>query len=281
MKRLFLLLLMVAAAVARARADDPTQAVQQALKDQGFYYGQVDGQPGPETDAAVRRYQIRQGLDVTGKMDEPTLDSLNIGTHSGNKTTLEAVPQGGRETADSQPATQQDTPAPKAVVQSDKEFLARHPATMPVPPPPADVDAAPQPATRVEPAEPVQQPPPEQADAGQSLPADYSRFFRKTPYETAPPVVQRSTVERAQERLAREGFYRGMADGELDDTLSRALVAYQRDAELSPTGRLDMDTLADMNLLPARHVVIRPPVPYDYYGPPPGDRQVYRGIWVH
>jgi len=275
MKRVFPLFLTILALSAPAWADDQTQAVQQALKDQGFYYGQVDGQAGSETDAAIKRYQIRQGLDVTGKLDEPTLDSLNLAGNTANRQTVEAVPQ---DSGNSAGVTPEATPAPR-VVQSDKEFLDHHPAGTPAPAPPVDDDSVPPPQVR--PA--VQVPPPPADQAGQTLPADYARFLRKTPYETAPVVVQRSTVQRAQERLARSGFYRGVADAELSDTFSRALVAYQHDAELSPTGRLDMDTLADMNLLPARHVVIRPPIPdVDYYPPSrPTDRQNYRGLWVH
>jgi peptidoglycan hydrolase-like protein with peptidoglycan-binding domain len=255
MKRAFLFLTLLSLA-GLARADDQTQAVQQALKDQGFYYGEVDGQSGPETDAAIRRYQIRQGLHLGAKAD-------------GN--TVEAVPPPpSGDAVEAQP--------PKSVVQSDHDFLRRQAPATPAPPA-NDDDAAPPPTQPQEP-QPAQQPaeppqPPDQADAGQTLPREYERFFRKTPYETAPPVVQRTTVQRAQERLARQGFYRGVADGELDDSLSRALAAYQRYAELAPTGRLDMDTLTDMNLLPKRRVVFAPP-PYGYGGAP-----VYRGIWVH
>ena len=229
----------------------------------------------PRPDAAVRRYQIRQGLDVTGKLDEPTLDSLNIKGGASSKSTLEAVPSGGGDAQDA-PDTQQ-RPAAKSVVQDDKDFLQKHSAT---PAPPAandDSDQGAQSATPVEPAQPVEPP---HADAGQSLPEDYSQFFRKTPYETAPGVVQRSTVQRAQERLAHEGFYRGMVDGELSDYLGRALVNYQRYAELRPTGRLDMDTLTDMNLLPRRRAMINPPS-LPPYGHDSGPREVYRGIWIH
>jgi len=273
MKRILILLMMVALG-ALARADEQTQAVQQALKEKGFYYGQVDGQGGPETDAAIRRYQIREGLDVTGKMDEQTLDSLHLGGGD-DSNTLHAVPPPSGDSA------ARDTPAPKAVVQSDHDFLKRQP--QPAAPAPApDDEAAPPPG---QPQEPPQEPPqpPAGASAGQTLPAEYAQFFKRTPYETAPPEVQRSTVHRAQQRLAHEGFYRGIADGELDDSLGRALVAYQRDAELPPTGRLDMDTLADMDLLPRRHVLIRQPVPVPYnpyYGAPVDGRDVYRGIWV-
>src|SRR5580704_15498963 len=59
-------------------ADDLTRAVQQRLKGQGFYYGDVDGQGGDETSAAIRRFQIRYGLKVTGQLNDETLRSLGM-----------------------------------------------------------------------------------------------------------------------------------------------------------------------------------------------------------
>src|ERR1700722_18178589 len=59
-------------------ADDLNRAIQQRLKDQGFYYGEVDGQGGDETSAAIRRYQIRQGLKVTGQVNDETLHALGL-----------------------------------------------------------------------------------------------------------------------------------------------------------------------------------------------------------
>ena len=59
-------------------ADDLTQAVQQRLKDQGFYYGEVNGRGGDETSAAIRRYQIRRGLKVTGQLNDETLHALGV-----------------------------------------------------------------------------------------------------------------------------------------------------------------------------------------------------------
>lgn len=281
MKRAFLLLTMLCLATV-AWADDQTQAVQQALKDQGFYYGTVDGQGGPETDAAVRRYQIRQGLDVTGKLDAQTLSSLNLGgsANDGNNT-LQAVPAPPADSADAQPAQQQATPPPQ-VVQSDNDFL-RHQVQAATPAPAPDDEAAPPPAERVEPAEPVQpqepaQPPESAPYEGQTVPSEYSDFFRKTPYETAPPVVQRGTVQQAQQRLGREGFYRGIADGELSKSLSHALANYQQEENLKVSGRLDMETLDDLNLLPRRRVVVGPPVPFVVRRGPP---VIYPGIWVH
>src|SRR5437763_8353698 len=64
------------------RADQTIQSVQQTLKDQGFYYGNATGDKSAETTAAVRRYQIRNGLQITGEMNPETLHSLNLKSNS-------------------------------------------------------------------------------------------------------------------------------------------------------------------------------------------------------
>jgi len=63
-------------------ADQTIQSVQQTLKDQGFYYGNVTGEKSAETTAAIRRYQIRNGLQVTGDINPETLQSLNMSSSS-------------------------------------------------------------------------------------------------------------------------------------------------------------------------------------------------------
>jgi peptidoglycan hydrolase-like protein with peptidoglycan-binding domain len=78
------------------RADQTVHSVQQALKDQGFYYGKVTGDKSAETTAAVRRYQIRNGLQVTGEMNPDTLRALNINSNlaaSSQSTSKPAVAQ--------------------------------------------------------------------------------------------------------------------------------------------------------------------------------------------
>src|SRR5437016_14657050 len=61
-----------------ARADQLVESVQQALKDQGFYYGEVTGEMNANLTAAIRRYQIRNGLQVNGELNNETLQSLGI-----------------------------------------------------------------------------------------------------------------------------------------------------------------------------------------------------------
>ena len=59
-------------------ADSTTASVQQALKDQGFYYGEITGTKDADTTAAIRRYQIRNGLQITGELNAETRKSLGL-----------------------------------------------------------------------------------------------------------------------------------------------------------------------------------------------------------
>src|SRR5258707_4864287 len=60
------------------QADQLVESVQQALKDEGFYYGEVTGEMNANLTAAIRRYQIRNGLQVSGQLNTETLQSLGI-----------------------------------------------------------------------------------------------------------------------------------------------------------------------------------------------------------
>ncbi len=82
MKRTILQLVVALCVVSSVRADQTIQSVQQALTDQGFYYGNVTGEKSAETTAAIRRYQIRNGLQVTGEINSETLRSLNVSSNS-------------------------------------------------------------------------------------------------------------------------------------------------------------------------------------------------------
>src|SRR6266404_2895226 len=82
MKRKIIYFVLALCIAGLVRADQTVQSVQQALKDQGFYYGNVTGDKSSETTAAVRRYQIRNGLQVTGEMNPETLHSLNVNSNS-------------------------------------------------------------------------------------------------------------------------------------------------------------------------------------------------------
>src|SRR5207248_10892184 len=74
--RLRIAILILLASVGPLWADQAIQNVQQALKDEGFYYGEINGKKDPDTTAAIRRYQIRNGLQITGELDSETQRSL-------------------------------------------------------------------------------------------------------------------------------------------------------------------------------------------------------------
>ncbi len=153
------------------QADQTTSAVQQALKDQGFYYGDVTGEKTADTTAAIRRYQIRNGLQITGEIDAETLRSLGVGSGV------------ARSTAQAQP-----TAAPEE--ESSDGGTPTQSAQISPQPPPANY-----PSQRV-PGEP------DGPGSSQARPV-MSDVFAGTPYEIAPPDLQRHVIVGAQTLLAR------------------------------------------------------------------------------
>jgi peptidoglycan hydrolase-like protein with peptidoglycan-binding domain len=220
------------------RADEVVAEVQQALKDQGFYYGEITGDKNADTTAAIRRYQIRNGLQITGELDNDTLRSLRT------------VPS----TASPPPVASAPSPTP------------------PAPGPPAE----PERDTTVNPSGPEQSlvAPPRLTPASPSVggqdrqlyppnlpavPTQPGGLFADTPYESAPPEAQHDVIASAQRALSRRGSYHGPVDGVYGSALEFSLRAYQSRVGLPVTGRLDLETLAALELLPgAKAPVYRP-----------------------
>ncbi len=74
-------------AVATKRRTGPTliettMQAQEALQAAGYHLGEPDGKPGPETTAAVKKFQGDRHLPVTGKLDSITLAALGVGKSS-------------------------------------------------------------------------------------------------------------------------------------------------------------------------------------------------------
>lgn len=109
MKRFLLCFLAITLAAASSlRADDNVSKVQRRLKAGGFYFGEINGNYDNDTAAGVTRYQIRNGLQITGKLDAQTRFALGV--------------------ADAKP----DVPTPKfgeeawrSLRKSDQEYLKR------------------------------------------------------------------------------------------------------------------------------------------------------------
>ena len=111
-------------------------------------------------------------------------------------------------------------------------------------------------------------PRPGYAPGPRGLYPDTTGLFEGTPYEVAPPDLQRNVILGAQMRLARQGYYRSVVDGIYGPAMAAGLRAFQSQAGLEPTGALDMETLAALRLLPGaerggmrrRERILRPPV---------------------
>src|SRR2546423_13963651 len=237
--RIAVVVLLAALAVA-ARADQVLQNVQQALKDQGFYYGEITGEKNADTTAAIRRYQIRNGLQISGDLNDETLKSLGVDS-SGARAIVKASP------------TQAPAAPETSVLRAEprESSVPTNPLTgQPFPEPQQDRSAEGQ-IRRGE-----QLPVRPDYDA---VPAQPAENFAGTPYEAAPPQVQRDVVLSAQNILARRGLYRGAFDGNASPDLEFSLRAYQARARLPITGRLDLDTLAALELLPGAKAPIYVP----------------------
>jgi peptidoglycan hydrolase-like protein with peptidoglycan-binding domain len=57
---------------------DNLKLVQERLQREGVYAGPVDGELSAQTEAALRAYQQKQGLPVSGAVDEETLKQLQL-----------------------------------------------------------------------------------------------------------------------------------------------------------------------------------------------------------
>jgi len=61
-----------------AMSGDVVRSAQQALTDRGYDATPIDGQFGPKTEEAVRRFQNANGIPPTGRLDSTTLSALNV-----------------------------------------------------------------------------------------------------------------------------------------------------------------------------------------------------------
>lgn len=202
-------------------ADPRIESVQQALKDEGFYYGEITGNKDAETTAAIRRYQIRNGLQITGDLNDETLKALGVNS-SGGRAIVKASPTAAPDTSDLKTELEPREPQRPTEPQGPTNPLTGQPFP--------------------EPRQDRQLPPPQNYDA---VPTRPTGNFAGTPYESAPPTVQHDVILSAEAILARRGLYRGPIDGQLGPDLEFSLRAYQSRVRLPVTGRLDLDTLAD------------------------------------
>jgi peptidoglycan hydrolase-like protein with peptidoglycan-binding domain len=235
MKRKIGMAILVSALPLLALADTTVQQAQEELKEQGYYFGQINGDKNADTIAAIRRFQIRSGLQVTGELDQETLRALHAASASSTATTT-------------------TTPQPRDIESPGNTTEPVAPATSPS----RDLQTY------------REQPAPAESAAS---------VFSNTPYETAPPELQQRVILGAQTLLRRRGFYKGESDGVFGPNLEFSLRAFQSRLGIPPNGRLDMDTLAALGLLPGQNG--RTPMEMPHRRVAPSDEPPVRGEWIH
>ena len=223
-------------------ADPLIENVQQALKDQGFYYGEVTGTKDADTSAAVRRYQIRNGLQITGDLNDETIKSLGVSA-SGGEAVVKATPA----TAPNAPALLKEEPEPQQTQAPTNPLTGQ-----PFPDPRQN----------------------RQPDIQGVVPSGPAENFAGTPYQNSPPEIQHDVIASAQNILAERGLYRGAINGMMGPDFEFSLRAYQARVRIPVTGRLDLDTLAALELLPGARRPAYVPRRRPFPEPP------VRGEWI-
>jgi len=134
MKRLLLYLIITLCTAGLVHADQTIQSVQQTLKDRGFYYGAVTGEKSAETTAAIRRYQIRNGLQVSGDINQETLRSLNSNSNSAASSKasskLAAAPSNNARPAETPPLDQNPSSQPPSPPDRQPEMNPNFPGAL-------------------------------------------------------------------------------------------------------------------------------------------------------
>ena len=228
-----------------ARADQVIESVQQALKNQGFYYGEITGEKNADLTAAIRRYQIRNGLQVNGELNNETLQSLRM------NSSASAQPAGQDCLARLRSRRSQVSNLP-----SKEQMRRRYRFSL------LRMRHNDQPVFPSAPGAP--------STSGTGV-------LARTPFEAAPPEVQRNVIVSAQIALARRGFYHQEVNGVYGPAMEFSLRAYQARTRLPVTGQLDLQTLAALRLLPQPRQPFYDPA-RRRWRPPPGPP--VRGEWV-
>ena len=98
--RIKIAILILIVSIAPIRADQTIERVQQALKEQGFYYGEITGEKNADTTAAIRRFQIRHGLQITGELNEETLRLLGSAPPASSQPSATRAPSANADTSE-------------------------------------------------------------------------------------------------------------------------------------------------------------------------------------
>ena len=203
----------------------PSAAVrdaQQRLSALGFYAGAIDGFWGPDTQAAVERFQRSRGLQVSGDLNPVTTSALQAAPlpSAAVRDTQQRLSALGLYNGPVDGVSGPDTKAAVERFQRSRGLAVT-----------GDLNAVTASALR-------SAPPPARAASRASTPP------------TAAQATDPTAVRTVQNRLRQLGFFADPADGVWGPSTQVALESFQRARGLDVSGQLTSSTLAAMGFEP-------------------------------
>jgi peptidoglycan hydrolase-like protein with peptidoglycan-binding domain len=132
--------------VASVSADENVRAVQVKLRDGGFYSGEIDGAYSSQFAAALTRYQIRNGLLITGQLDAETSKALDakpaVTTKAADPAQSSETWRQLRKSGVTKSSSREASSATPADSASAAPAATAQPETHPVAPPPTQTETA-------------------------------------------------------------------------------------------------------------------------------------------
>ena len=219
---------------------------QQRLQAQGIYNGPIDGIWGPDTEAAIERFQRGHGLQVTGRLDNTTVAEMRRDLPAVRTSAAGPIPL--------------SNPTDVRAVQNRLRQLRYYDGV---------ADGVWGPRTQVA-MERFQRANGLQVGQmnGQTLSAmglDAATFPTRAAYDSPRPVydppraaydsslngpLEPRVVRAVQQRLRQARFYNGPIDGVWGSRTEAAVERFQRNRGLDVTGDLNPDTAAELGLDP-------------------------------
>ena len=198
---------------------------QMRLQAAGFYNGPIDGVLGPETQAAVERYQQNRRLPVTGRLDDATRNALRVPPATPvaltNPTDVRTVQNRLRQLNHySGPADGVWGPGTQVAVENFQR--SRNLAV-------GEMNQATLSAMGLDPS---------------TFPVRHSAAT------TIREPLEPGVVRGVQQRLKAQGYYNGAVDGRWGPRTEQALARFQRSRSLEPTGHLNPTTATALGLDP-------------------------------